>query len=58
MPRQSTLWPIEKPATAQRIWEDLDEPERTRVIAALARLISQVASPKALDKAAEDNHER
>jgi len=37
--RQGTLWPAERPTSAaRRFWEGLDEPGRSRVLAALARL--------------------
>lgn len=59
MGRQLALWPREGPATgAQRIWEGLDERERTRVLVALARLIGEAVRMESTDPRAEDDHER
>jgi hypothetical protein len=56
MERQLALWPPTGPPTvAQRIWEGLDEPERTRVLVALARLIGKAEST---NLRTEDGHER
>jgi hypothetical protein len=59
MQRQLTWWSPDGPAaTTQPIWEDLDRPEQTRVIAALARLISKAAEPQSSDGRKEDDHEQ
>ena len=59
MQRQLTWWsPNEPPAAAQPIWKDLDGPEQTRVIAALAKLIGKVMEPQGSNKCEEDDHER
>ncbi|MHC4066856.1 MAG: hypothetical protein ACYSUI_20460 [Planctomycetota bacterium] len=58
MQQQLTLWPARGRSTTQRIWEGLDEPERTRVVAALASLISKAMRPQGAEAAAEEDHER
>jgi len=60
MQRQFTLWPLEGSAAAPPppIWEDLDEPEQTRLVVALARLICQAAEPHGAGTSVEDSHER
>jgi hypothetical protein len=58
MQRQFTLWPLEGSAAAPPIREDLDEPEQTRLIVALARLIRQAAEPHSAGTSVEDSHER
>jgi len=57
MQRQFTLWPLQGQA-APPIWEDLDEPEQTRLVVALARLICQAAEPHGAGTSVEDSHER
>ena len=59
MQRQFTLWPLEGSAAAPPpIWKDLDEPEQTRLVVALARLIRQAAEPHSAGTSVEDSHER
>lgn len=59
MQRQFTLWPLTGPTAAPPpIWEDLDEPQQTRVMVALARLIRQAVEPQSTDRSVEDDHER
>ncbi len=59
MERQLALWRREGPPTvAQRIWEGLDEPERTRVLVALARLIGKAVQMESTNLRTEDGHER
>jgi len=55
MQRQFTLWPDRDPAVPP-IWENLDDMERTRLILALAKLITQTAKPPSINE--EDDHER
>jgi hypothetical protein len=57
MQRQFTLWPLQGQA-APPIWEDLDEPEQTRMMVALARLIRKAVEPQSTDTGVEDDHER
>ena len=57
--RQRTLWPSERPPSAtQWLWEGLDEPARSRVLAALARLIAKVVQGERMRPNTEDTHER
>jgi hypothetical protein len=58
MQRQLTLWPPKGRAAMQRIWRHLDEPQRTRLTAALASLIGKAVRPKDAQANAEDDHER
>lgn len=59
MERQLALWPPTGPAAvAQRIWQGLDEPERTRVLVALARLIGKAVQMESMNPGTEDDHER
>jgi hypothetical protein len=59
MQQQLTLWPPDGPAAAaQPIWQDLHEPEQTRLIAALARMINKAAEPPSSNTPVEDDHER
>ena len=58
MQRQFTLWPSKRPTTGSPIWENLDEPRRARLIAALAKLIGKAANPRSTDTSLEDHHER
>ena len=58
MRRQLTLWPAQGGSATQRIWEGLDEPERTRLTAALASLISKAIRPEGPKADAEEDHER
>jgi hypothetical protein len=58
MQRQLTLWPSKGRSATQRIWRHLDEPQRTRLIAALAGLIAKAVRPKDDPAEAEDDHER
>jgi hypothetical protein len=57
--RQGTLWPAERPTSAaRRFWEGLDEPGRSRVLAALARLIGKAVAREGTTPNTEDGHER
>jgi len=57
--RQRTLWPAERPPNAaQWLWEGLDEPARSRVLAALARLIAKAVHGEGTKPNTEDRHER
>jgi len=60
MERQLTLWPRTGPAgAAPRTWMGLDEPQRTRVLDALARLIGKaVQKDRAHPRTEENGHER
>jgi hypothetical protein len=59
MQRQFTLWQSKGPRPAvSPIWENLDEPMRARLIAALAKLISKATSPRSANTHLEDHHER
>ena len=59
MQRQITLWPSKEPTTAASpIWENLNEPTRAKLIAALAKLINKAASPRSANTHFEDHHER
>lgn len=58
MERQRTLWPTDLPASAARgVWAGLDEQGRSRVLAALARLIAKAARGEHTRGKAEDSHE-
>ena len=58
MPRQFTLWPTQKPTAEPRIWADLDEPQRTKLITKLARLISDATRPQDRGPKKENDHGR
>ena len=58
MQRQLTLWPAKERSAMQQLWRHLDEPQRTRLVAALAGLISKAVRPQGAQASAEDNHER
>ena len=58
MERQLTLWPSKGRSATQRIWRRLDEPQRTRLVAALASLIGKAVRPEGAQTSAEDDHER
>ena len=58
MQRQLTLWPPKGRLAAQPIWRHLDEPQRTKLTAALAGLIGKAVRPQDDPAQAEDDHER
>ena len=60
MQRQIPLWPVQEPTpTAPPLWENLDEPERARLITTLARLISKAGEmPSISPRPEEQEHER
>jgi hypothetical protein len=58
MQRQLTLWPAQGGSATQQIWEGLEKPERTRLAAALASLISKAIRPEGAEANAEEDHER
>lgn len=58
MQRQLTLWPPNGRSAAQPIWRHLDEPQRTRLTAALADLIGKAVRTQDAQAHAEDDHER
>ena len=57
MQRQFALWPDREPA-APLVWKNLDDAERTRLILALAKLITRAAQPPSPNTRMENIHER
>jgi len=58
MQRQLTLWPTKGRSATQPIWWHLDEPQRTKLIAALAGLIGKAVRMQDGPANAEDDHDR
>lgn len=59
MHRQLDLWPDpHKAPQALDIWQNLDQQQQARLIAALARLISKAVYPQNLNQTQEQNHDR
>ena len=58
MQRQLTFWPPKGWSAAQPIWRHLDEPQRTRLTAALAGLIGKAVRTQDEAPNAEGDHER
>jgi len=57
--RQIDLWPDpHKSPQTPDIWQNLDQKEQARLIAALARLISKAVYPEILHQTQEESHDR
>lgn len=59
MYRQTDLWPDpHKTPQTPDIWRNLNQQEQTRLIAALAELISKAVYPEILNQTQEESHDR
>jgi hypothetical protein len=57
--RQLDLWPDpQKAPQALDIWQNLDQQQQARLIAALARLISKAVYPENINQTQEEKHDR